>query len=451
MDVAPQLERRIRREIASRKEAERLLEEKSLELYLKNVELEGSARSLKQQLELIGVILDAVPDIVITCDKNYRIQSVNEAVTALIGYRREELLGECLTTIAPAFSKRPREFAEKSFVIPEINILKKDGGPVPAELRGRTTRMHGETLIVVIIHDISGRKAWERTKEEVYQRLNESRRLEAIGTLASGIAHELNTPIQFIGDNIKFIGDSLKQIHASYLRYDTLKNECGRLGLLKEQVGGIDDFNREIKLEALIKEIFTAMRETADGIIQVRDIVLMVKEFAHPGGTAPEETDMNRIVESALALCRSRTRNVARIETDLMADAPKLFCRRGPIQQVLVNLLVNAVEAIEESGAEGGLIRVASGFHDGAFRISISDNGPGIPDAIREKVFDPFFTTKQVGKGTGQGLALAKDVIVKQHGGRLFLEDAPGFATTFVIELPFGAVDTASKEQKRRI
>ncbi|NJM34984.1 MAG: PAS domain S-box protein [Rhodomicrobium sp.] len=230
MDAPLHLERRIHREIASRKEAERLLEEKSLELYLKNVELEASARRLRQQLEFIGVILDAVPDIVVTCDEDYRIQTANEAVSTLLGFGCDEFIGRSLADFVPAFSSRRRERNEKPFIISEIDVFKKDGGFLPAELRGRSTRLQGEPLIVIVIHDISRRKAWERMKEDIYRQLNESRRLEAIGTLASGIAHELNTPIQFIGDNIKFIGGALNHIHESYSLYDVLKNECRRLG-----------------------------------------------------------------------------------------------------------------------------------------------------------------------------------------------------------------------------
>ncbi|NJM34983.1 MAG: HAMP domain-containing histidine kinase [Rhodomicrobium sp.] len=218
-------------------------------------------------------------------------------------------------------------------------------------------------------------------------------------------------------------------------------------GLLQDSVGAIEDHSRKIELDTLIKEIFGAMRETTDGIRQVRDIVLTVKEFAHPGSGA-QETDIHRIVESALTFCRSRTKNIVRIETDLMRDAPMLTCQRGPIQQVLVNLIVNAVEAIEEQGSSDGVIKIVTRISGGSFRITICDNGPGIPEAIREKVFDPFFTTKQVGKGTGQGLALAKDVVVKQHGGRLFLEDTEGFTTTFVIELPLTPPETGSRKRR---
>ena len=273
-------------------------------------------------------------------------------------------------------------------------------------------------------------------KEKVYRQLHESRRLEAIGALSSGIAHELNTPIQFIGDNIKFIGLSLDKIHSSYKYYDQLKVQCESQNILEDYVKQIDNFNDKIDLSFLIKEIFAAMQETMDGIRDVRDIVLLMKEFAHPGTGEAEPTDINAVINGALTICRSRTKNTVTVDTTLSPSVPQVTCRRGQIQQVLMNLIINAVEAIEEKGLKSGRIHIVTRLSDNYLRVEISDTGPGIPDTLREKIFDPFFTTKKVGKGTGQGLALAKDIIVQQHGGRLFLEEKLGFSTCFVIELP---------------
>ena len=435
MDTPNYLDRRIRREIASRKEAERLLEGKSLELYLKNQALESSTSKLLQQVELIGVIMDAALDIVITCNDKYRIETANSACDSLLGYPQSDFVGSRLTDFIPSLLDHRQTLNKDAFIVSDVQVRKRDGSYIEADLRGRRTRLHDRPLIVIVVHDISGRKASERMKEEVYRQLHESRRLEAVGTLASGIAHELNTPIQFIGDNIKFIGLSLEKIYGSYQRYDRLKAECETLGLAPESVARIEEFNREIDLPALSAEINQAVRETVDGVKQVRDIILLMKEFAHPGTGDAEPANIDRMVEGALTICRSRTKNVVSIETDVGA-AQIVMCRRGQIQQVLVNLIINAVEAIEEKGMEGGKICLATRSAGSTARIEISDTGPGIPDKLREKIFDPFFTTKKAGKGTGQGLALAKDIIVKQHGGRLLLEDKPRFSTTFVIELP---------------
>jgi signal transduction histidine kinase len=301
-----------------------------------------------------------------------------------------------------------------------------------------------------VLHEIDERLATERMKEDIYQQLHESRRLEAIGALSSGIAHEMNTPIQFIGDNVKYIGHSLNKIHASYMLYDKLKIECQRQNILPDFVGEINEFNRDIDLHDLTKEIFTAMRETMDGIKQVRDIVVLMKEFSHPGNGKPESNDLNNVVQGAMTICRSRTKGVVAVETDFAGENPEVSCRKGQIQQVLVNLIVNAVEAIEDANIPDGRIRVATRRTALAVRIEVSDNGPGIPADVREKVFDPFFTTKQVGKGTGQGLALAKDIIIQQHGGQLYLDEKPGYSTCFVIELPANPVPQGRSLEKKR-
>ncbi len=320
MTAAGHLERRVAREIESRKEAEQLLDTKSLELYLKNQELRLSTGKLLEQVELIGVIMDAVPDVVITCNDRYRIETVNSACANVLGYSQAEFVGTLLTDFMPALPEFHRTLARDAFMISDITARKRDGVLIDAELRGRWTKLYGKPLIVIILHDISSRKASEVMKQEIYRQLHELRRLEAIGTLASGIAHELNTPIQFIGDNVKFIGLSLDKIHASYLRYEELRAECSAAGVVGAKVAEIDAFNRDINLNFLTAEIAAAMRETMEGIKQVRDIVLLMKEFAHPGTGNPEPCDIKRVIEGALTICRSRTKNVVSVETDLMHE-----------------------------------------------------------------------------------------------------------------------------------
>lgn len=430
------LERRLASEIASREEAERLLEVKRLELFVKNQDLQCSSLNLLEHLELISTIIDAVPHIILTCNEAYIIEMANSASAKLLGYPPERLIGHHVEEFVPSFGNHRREMKMDSFLIPELAVRKSDGNSIQAELRGRRARVKDKPFVILVISDTSSRKAAEMLKEKVYKQLYESRRLEAIGALSSGVAHELNTPIQFIGDNIKFVGLSLNKIYDSYKRYDELKCECEAKGLLPESVERLNKFNEGIELPVLVSEIMAAIRETVDGIRQVRDIALLMKEFSHPGTGAPEPTDLNRVAQSAITICRGRHKGVVTLQTDFATDMPQVTCRRGQIQQVLVNMIVNAVEAIEEQGAAAGVIRVETKLAGDVARIEISDNGPGIPKGLREKIFDPFFTTKQVGKGTGQGLALAKDLIVNQHGGKLLLEDRPGFSTTFVIELP---------------
>lgn len=430
------LQRRLAREIASRKEAESLLEIKSQEIWERNQQLQSSSLGLLDHVELISTIIDAVPHIVLTCDEGHVIEMANSASGKLLGYPPQQLVGHHLNEFLPSYCTYRRDLEKDAFFVPEMAVERSDGSVLQCDVRGGRTRVKNKPFIVMVISDTSARKAADTLKERVYKQLYEARRLEAIGALSSGIAHELNTPIQFIGDNINFVGRSLTKIYQSYMLYDVLKCECEAAGLLPETVQRIEEFNEQVGLSGLVKEIMLSIRETMDGISQVRDIALMMKEFSHPGTGAPEPCDINRVAQSAITICRSRHKNVVALETDLAAGLPEVTCRRGQIQQVMVNMIVNAVEAIEEQGLTNGVIRVVTKLSSGGVQIEISDNGPGIPAGLYEKVFDPFFTTKRVGKGTGQGLALAKDFIVNQHGGKLLLEDRPGFSTTFVIELP---------------
>jgi signal transduction histidine kinase len=276
----------------------------------------------------------------------------------------------------------------------------------------------------------------DKLKNDVYWQLHETKRLESIGALASGLAHELNTPMQFIGDNISFIGESLKKIYKSYLRYDVLKNKCEKNNSFKDEVTSINSYNGNISLEDLSEDIFQAIHETHEGVNHVCNIVHSMREFAHPGSDSPELADINKVVQSALTICRSRAKHIATIETDFMLDPPKIICRPSQIQQVIVNIVVNAVEAIEEQDVPDGTIRVRTSMSGQFFRIEIGNNGPAISEKLREKIFNPFFTTKRIGKGTGQGLALAKDIIVTQHGGYLRLVETQDLPTTFVIDVP---------------
>ena len=284
--------------------------------------------------------------------------------------------------------------------------------------------------------DISKRLHNEERRKQVEQQIDEARRLEAIGALSAGIAHEINTPIQFIGDNLDYLKDALQKIYESYNHYDALRAAVGRGGAYRDELQSIDDFNKSIDLVSLIQEIIAALQESRDGIRQVRDIVLLMKEFAHPGSGEKEETQLNKIIQNVVTLSRNRQKGVAEVELALAEDLPTVRCRHGQIQQVILNIFLNALDAIEEAKPAIGRVCIQTSFDEEYVRITISDNGPGVPKALKEKIFNPFFTTKPVGKGTGQGLALAKDCIVKGHEGRLKLIDVEGFTSTFLIKLP---------------
>lgn len=433
------LERRIVREIAARKEAERLLEAKSEELYEKNQELEGSSQRLAQALELLNSVLGVVPEILITCNQDCIIEMVNDVSAQMLGFSPAELIGSHIHRLIPDFPCwHVKQASKETFVVSDVRVEKCDGTTIDAEVHGTVIDAQGTKYLALVIHDIAARKAAERMKEDIYWQLQEARRLEAMGAVSGGIAHELNTPIQFISDNIVFIDRVLHKIRDHCPRYGGSGTGCdyhvtGECGLAR-----MATCPKTQDLPQLITEVLAALKETREGIDYVRTIMGLVKEFSHPGTGEPQPYSINNIVQNALSICRFRFRSLT-VETDLAADLPSITCHPSQIQQVLINLVVNAVEAIEEQGRSDGRIVIATGARDGWLHIDVSDNGPGVPESALQRVFEPFFTTKGVGKGTGQGLALARDIVEGKHGGRLQLGDKPGFATTFVIELPFKA------------
>ncbi len=280
---------------------------------------------------------------------------------------------------------------------------------------------------------------------ELKNQLAQSQKLESIGRLAAGIAHEINTPTQYVGDNVRFLSEAFEDLFRLLDRYEEVvgEGEKGELEVLKE----------EVDLEYLREEVPRAIEQSLDGVERVTKIVRSMKEFSHPGGGGKELVDLNRAIESTVTVARNEWKYVAELELDLEEGLPAVPCYVGEFNQVVLNLVINAVHAIEEvvgdgSGGKGRI--VVSTRRDGEWvEVRVSDSGCGIPEEVREKVFEPFFTTKGVGKGTGQGLAIARSVVVDKHGGEISFESEVGKGTTFIIRLPLNAEENADREVHR--
>jgi len=261
----------------------------------------------------------------------------------------------------------------------------------------------------------------KRAQSDVLQ----ASRLASVGQLASGIAHEINTPIQYIGNNLSFIADAVRQL----------------LALFKSDAEGAAS-----KVAFLSEELPAAISESLDGVAHIARIVLSMKEFSHPGSTAKTLVDLNRALDTTLTVTSNVWKHAAAIERDYDPALPQVPCLAGEMNQVFLNLIVNAVHAIEGSGKPlPGTIRIATRQKDGHAEVIIEDSGTGIPQAVREKIFDPFFTTKEVGKGTGQGLAICQDLIVVKHGGTIEVGGAEGVGAVFTIRLPLEELVSAQE------
>jgi signal transduction histidine kinase len=284
-----------------------------------------------------------------------------------------------------------------------------------------------------VMHDIT------EVREAQAQQAN-GQKLEAIGTLAAGMAHEINTPAQFVGDNLKFLKDSFADLQALTDAYAKL-TEAAHKGPLPEQViAAVDQAAEDADPEFLAEEIPAALDQSIDGVARISHIVKAMKDFAHPSGDAWEQADLNKIVSDMVTVATNEWKYAADVETELDENLPSVPCAPQDIAQVVLNLIVNAAHAIakslEESTDDKGLIRIATKSMSDAVEIHVTDNGCGIPEDLRERVFEPFFTTKEVGKGTGQGLAMAHKAIVVKHHGGLQLESQEGQGSTFIIRLP---------------
>jgi signal transduction histidine kinase len=271
-------------------------------------------------------------------------------------------------------------------------------------------------------------------RAEVELELRQAQKLEAIGRLAAGIAHEINTPVQFVSDSLQFLKEGTDDLFALVrARGDALRDVQDGASPANAATARTGDVDLAY-LEAQIPE---AVDHSLEGLARITHIVRSIKEFAHPDRKEMTATDLNGAIMTTLALARSEYKDVAEVETDLQ-PLPLVRCHAGEVNQVLLNLVVNAAHAVADARRDGGApgqIRVQTRCADGDVVIAISDTGIGIGPEIHDHIFEPFFTTKEVGRGTGQGLAIARTVVQK-HGGRLTFDSEVGAGTTFSLRLP---------------
>jgi signal transduction histidine kinase len=276
--------------------------------------------------------------------------------------------------------------------------------------------------------------------EKLEQRLAQAQKLESIGELAAGIAHEINTPIQYVGDNTRFVKQACEGLSAvleccqNLIRaYDSGSDISAHTTRLRSSMKNAD-------VDYLVEEIPAAIGQTLEGVDRVANIVRAMKEFAHPGSTEMTLTDLANAIKNTVMVARNEWKYVANMQTDFDPELPLVPCLPGELNQVLLNMIVNAAHAIAESLGDSpiskGTITMATKLVKPFAEIRISDTGSGIAPENIDRIFNPFFTTKAAGKGTGQGLAIAHTVIAEKHGGTIHVESEVGLGTTFIIRIP---------------
>ena len=286
-------------------------------------------------------------------------------------------------------------------------------------------------MLIATVEDVT-----EQTRLEI--ELRHSQKLESVGRLAAGIAHEINTPIQFIGDNVNFLAGAFEQLLSLCASYQRVCARTVAGQVVAEDIAQIKHEEDLADLDYLRENIPTSIASTIDGVGRVAKIVQSMKAFAHPDRSEKEPADLNLALRNTLTVATNELKYVAIVETEF-GDLPMVPCFLSDLNQVFLNLLVNAAHAIGDVMAKSGQrgeIRVRTYCEQTSAVVAISDTGTGVPVDLRSKIFEPFFTTKEVGKGTGQGLALARSVIVEEHGGTLTFETEMGKGTTFFIRIP---------------
>jgi two-component system, NtrC family, sensor kinase len=371
-----------------------------------------------------------------------RIVAANAAQVAMLGYDDESELQRLTASqlyanpatragIAAMLKSRGGLYNE------EVKLRRRDGVEIDVLVTIRVVEMGGEAFYEGVNTDISELRQAAALARKLEAQLHLAQKLEAVGQLASGIAHEINTPIQFIGDNVHFLRGTFGKIASAWQAIQHAVRAHGASGDFAGLAGEIERIERETQIASLVPDATDAFAESIEGLESVTETVRAMKEFAHPGDGEVCAVDINHSIATTLVVARNEYKHVADIVTDY-GDLPMVDCRPGAINKVFLNIIVNAAHAIERKRADGGgrgVISVRTTHAPGSVAVTISDTGCGIPRALINKIFDPFFTTKPVGKGTGQGLAIARS-IVKSHGGDIDVESTPNVGTTFRIQLP---------------
>lgn len=403
-------------------------------LYLSTAEartsLEVQFREAKKQKEYIEKLFDIIPEGLITLDHNNQELNSNQSFSALVAYwakKREIDFGLAKSEFLQELIKQSRQKTNGQY------SLSKNNHTIIIEYTAAEfdSYQHGSKLLS--IRDVTRIKTLER-------QLLQAQKLESVGRLASGIAHEINTPTQYVITNINFLDEAIKEVTEIFELVEKLlvtpvgQKEIGALQkTIKERLANAD-------WEFLRDELPEAIMHAKEGAQRISKIVQAMNKFSHPSGTSCELHDVNKSIENTVSIAKNEWKYVAQVELALDKSITTVPCYLDELNQVFLIMLVNSAHAINEKyGAKDpvqGIISITTQAVENNFLISFADNGSGITKKNVGKIFDPFFTTKDLGEGTGQGLAIAHDIIVEKHGGAVQVESELGQGTVFTISIP---------------
>ena len=426
------------------------LEKQNTLLQRSIAERKQAEEALREERDFAETLIDTARAIVLLLNQDGKIIRFNRYMEELSGYSIEEVRGkDWFSTFLPENKRKDvlerfQHSVNGNQTKGKINpIVAKNGKRYEIEWYDATLRQ-GDGKVIGIL--AVGQDITERAM--LQNQLSQAQKLEAIGQLAAGIAHEINTPIQFIGDNLQFFQEAFSAYKKLYDKCIKLSEENrsnnANSSLIEELNIGIV----EAEIDFFNEETPIAIEQSLDGVGRVSTIVRSMKEFSHPGKKNKELTSLNEAIANTITVSRNEWKYVADVVTEFDPTLPMVPVMTGDFNQVILNIIINAAHAIKErngeSSAKRGTITITTTHQNNWAEVRVKDTGAGIPKEILERIYDPFFTTKEVGKGTGQGLAIAHSVVVKKHGGTIDAQSEVGQGTSFIIRLPIDSPKKSS-------
>lgn len=385
-------------------------------------------KALQQSEEQTRLVIENALDGIVVIDQEGAIQRINEAGCGILGMDADSAINQRFEEFLPCLDVEHDRDSRRT-----VELKQFDGTMIPVEVTF-TTIHGGENGATVFLRDL-------REQRKMQTKLAHAEKMETIGQLSAGIAHEINTPNQYIGDNMTFLKECTDTLSRTIEEYRNLiEKEAPDLGDKREAI------DRRNDLGFYLDEAPRALEQGHEGVQRVQEIIRAMKDFAHPGLDNWTMVDVNRVVDSMITVSRSEWKYIASLELDLEQNLPTIQGHPGELSRVVLNIIMNAAHAMRDRFGDQnmGVISISTKSEEDQIVIEISDNGPGIPQEIREKIWQPFFTTKGVGIGTGQGLAISRSVIDRHHGG-IDLKSEIGVGTTFTISLPVAGQTTQAQ------
>lgn len=406
-------------------------------------ELFQAQEDLREREERMRTILYTAADAIITLDDHGQILTANSAAEILLGAHNEQLTRKSVYSLFEEPSRSTFEKVLSSFRTNgdmarstshcKLTFPRSSSEQLSLDVTLSSMTIRTRRMFTAIMRDVTERLAMEL-------QLRQAQKLESIGQLAAGIAHEINTPIQFVGDNTRFLQDEFHGVLEFVDGCTKLVDAYGGDADVSKLADEVKQTGSRVDIAYLKEEIPKAIQQSLEGVSRVSDIVRAMKAFSHPGASHKQTVDLNASIESVVVVSTNEWKYVATVELNLDRTLPAVPCFLGELNQVILNLIVNSAHAIADVPDRGptgkGCITISSKDLDEFVEIRVCDSGMGIPKENAHRIFDPFFTTKDVGKGTGQGLALARTIIVNKHGGTIHFESEVGKGTTFILRLP---------------